>query len=251
MGGADRRILVATGCLSGISLQRLFTPSSTYDLAWNPRAEQRGRWIGPASQQAPEVRFAPCSQTQDNPIDGFVLQVILRKAEAIQRLGVMVPLRRRRAHQPGLVKALMRTGTVHKTTMQQTAFDWERAPALQAQWQETLDKTKANRTVLHSAAFSPTSAARVLSNGSRHWAIRLTCSAASACVRLGALENAAPPGPLPPRHLSEGPAPALVRRGNGLTPVGEPLSCIAAILLLGLLAPACWKTPHEGRAPLS
>lgn len=94
MGEADSRILIATDCLSeGINLQHLFTAVMHYDLAWNPtRHEQREGRVDRFGQQAPEVR---CTMLygQDNPIDGFVLKVILRKGEAIQKeLGVMVPL---------------------------------------------------------------------------------------------------------------------------------------------------------------
>ena len=94
MAETDSRILVATDCLSeGINLQHLFTAVVHYDLAWNPtRHEQREGRVDRFGQQAPEVR---CTMLygQDNPIDGFVLKVILRKGEAIQKeLGVMVPL---------------------------------------------------------------------------------------------------------------------------------------------------------------
>jgi superfamily II DNA/RNA helicase len=88
------RILVATDCLSeGINLQHLFTAVVHYDLAWNPtRHEQREGRVDRFGQQAPEVR---CTMLygQDNPVDGFVLNVILRKGEAIQKeLGVLVPM---------------------------------------------------------------------------------------------------------------------------------------------------------------
>ena len=70
------RILVATDCLSeGINLQHLFTAVVHYDLAWNPtRHEQREGRVDRFGQQAPEVR---CTMLygQDNPVDGFVLNV--------------------------------------------------------------------------------------------------------------------------------------------------------------------------------
>jgi superfamily II DNA/RNA helicase len=92
--GTQGRILVATDCLSeGINLQHLFTAVVHYDLAWNPtRHEQREGRVDRFGQQAPEVR---CTMLygQDNPVDGFVLNVILRKGEAIQKeLGVLVPM---------------------------------------------------------------------------------------------------------------------------------------------------------------
>src|SRR5690606_10197012 len=94
MEETDQRILVATDCLSeGINLQHLFTAVIHYDLAWNPtRHEQREGRVDRFGQQANEVR---CTMLygQDNPVDGFVLNVILRKGEAIQKeLGVLVPM---------------------------------------------------------------------------------------------------------------------------------------------------------------
>ncbi|MBN0273853.1 SWF/SNF helicase family protein, partial [Pseudomonas aeruginosa] len=90
----EQRILVATDCLSeGINLQHLFTAVVHYDLAWNPtRHEQREGRVDRFGQQADEVR---CTMLygQDNPVDGFVLNVIIKKGEAIQKeLGVLVPM---------------------------------------------------------------------------------------------------------------------------------------------------------------
>ncbi|MEA3278383.1 MAG: helicase-related protein, partial [Pseudomonadota bacterium] len=58
MEEADRRILVATDCLSeGINLQHLFTAMVHYDLAWNPtRHEQREGRVDRFGQPAGEVR---------------------------------------------------------------------------------------------------------------------------------------------------------------------------------------------------
>ncbi|MFW5273330.1 C-terminal helicase domain-containing protein, partial [Pseudomonas aeruginosa] len=86
MEDAEQRILVATDCLSeGINLQHLFTAVVHYDLAWNPtRHEQREGRVDRFGQHAEEVR---CTMLygQDNPVDGFVLNVILKKGEAIQK----------------------------------------------------------------------------------------------------------------------------------------------------------------------
>lgn len=74
-------------------MAKRFTAVVHYDLAWNPtRHEQREGRVDRFGQQADEVR---CTMLygQDNPVDGFVLNVILRKGEAIQKeLGVLVPL---------------------------------------------------------------------------------------------------------------------------------------------------------------
>jgi superfamily II DNA or RNA helicase len=163
MGEAESRILVATDCLSeGINLQHLFTAVVHYDLAWNPtRHEQREGRVDRFGQQAPEVR---CTMLygQDNPIDGFVLKVILRKGEAIQKeLGVMVPLPEddARINQALVKAALMRREHRAPAIMLQESFDFgepERLLApLQAQWQDALEKAKANRTVFAQRRIRP------------------------------------------------------------------------------------------------
>jgi superfamily II DNA/RNA helicase len=93
-GRRRQRILVATDCLSeGINLQNLFTAVVHYDLSWNPtRHEQREGRVDRFGQKAREVR-STMLYGEDNPVDGAVLQVILRKAESIRKeLGVLVPM---------------------------------------------------------------------------------------------------------------------------------------------------------------
>ena len=161
MEEGEPRILVATDCLSeGINLQHLFTAVVHYDLAWNPtRHEQREGRVDRFGQQAAEVR---CTMLygQDNPVDGFVLNVILRKGETIQReLGVMVPMPEDEARiNQALVKAaLMKRSDSHRPV--QSSFDFGEtehilAP-LQAQWQDALEKAKANRTVFAQRRIHP------------------------------------------------------------------------------------------------
>ncbi len=87
-------VLVATDCLSeGVNLQRHFDAVIHYDLTWNPtRHEQREGRADRFGQASPIVR-ALMLYGQDNPVDGAVLRVILRKAEKIRKeLGVAVPL---------------------------------------------------------------------------------------------------------------------------------------------------------------
>jgi len=163
MDDADQRLLVATDCLSeGINLQHLFTAVIHYDLAWNPtRHEQREGRVDRFGQQAPQVR---CSMLygQDNPVDGFVLNVILRKAEAIkQELGVLVPMPEdeTRINQALVKAALMKRGESSKAPQQFSLFDFEEAEAplkpLQAQWHDALEKAKANRTVFAQRRIRP------------------------------------------------------------------------------------------------
>ena len=93
MGKAGRRLLIATDCLSeGINLQKLFTAVLHYDLPWNPnRLEQREGRIDRYGQQAPTVK-AFLLYGSDNPIDGVVLKVLLRKVREIrQSIGISLP----------------------------------------------------------------------------------------------------------------------------------------------------------------
>lgn len=159
---ADQRILVATDCLSeGINLQHLFTAVVHYDLAWNPtRHEQREGRVDRFGQQADEVR---CTMLygQDNPVDGFVLNVILKKGEAIQKeLGVLVPLPEDEARiNQALVKAALMKRSDSRAASPQVAFDFgepeQLLAPLQAQWHDALEKAKANRTVFAQRRIKP------------------------------------------------------------------------------------------------
>ena len=162
MEEGEPRILVATDCLSeGINLQHLFTAVVHYDLAWNPtRHEQREGRVDRFGQQSEEVR---CTMLwgQDNPVDGFVLNVILRKGETIQKeLGVLVPMPEDEARiNQALVKAALMKRSDSQKSSPQVSFDFgepERILApLQEQWQDALQKAKANRTVFAQRRIRP------------------------------------------------------------------------------------------------
>ncbi|WP_134552449.1 helicase-related protein [Pseudomonas aeruginosa] len=162
MEDTEQRILVATDCLSeGINLQHLFTAVVHYDLAWNPtRNEQREGRVDRFGQQADEVR---CTMLygQDNPVDGFVLNVIIKKGEAIQKeLGVLVPMPEDTARiNQALVKAALMKRSDSRTSSPQVAFDFgepeQLLAPLQAQWRDALEKAKANRTVFAQRRIKP------------------------------------------------------------------------------------------------
>ncbi|MDF0643143.1 MAG: helicase-related protein [Nitrospira sp.] len=93
MGKSSLRVLIATDCLSeGINLQQHFTGVLHYDLPWNPnRLEQREGRVDRFGQTAKEVK-ACLLYGADNPIDGIVLDVLLRKVREIKRAtGINVP----------------------------------------------------------------------------------------------------------------------------------------------------------------
>jgi hypothetical protein len=160
LGEADQPILVATDCLSeGVNLQHLFTAVVHYDLAWNPsRHEQREGRVDRFGQQAPEVR-ATMLYGQDNPVDGFILNVSLRKAEAIRKeLGVLVPLP---ADEQRINQALIRAALMKENRKQnyQTQFDFsELSPelaTLDTHWHDAMENAKANRTVFAQRRLRP------------------------------------------------------------------------------------------------
>jgi superfamily II DNA or RNA helicase len=93
-GGTEKRVLVATDCLSeGVNLQEHFDAVLHYDLPWNPnRLEQREGRVDRFGQQRQEVRTLVLF-SEDNPIDGIVLNVLIRKARQIYKdLGISVPV---------------------------------------------------------------------------------------------------------------------------------------------------------------
>jgi superfamily II DNA or RNA helicase len=87
------RVLVATDCLSeGINLQDKFTAVLHYDLPWNPnRLEQREGRVDRFGQSAKTVK-AYLYYGKNNPIDGVVLKVLLRKVQEIRKAtGISIP----------------------------------------------------------------------------------------------------------------------------------------------------------------
>jgi superfamily II DNA or RNA helicase len=93
MEPAKQRVLIATDCLSeGINLQTLFTGVIHYDLPWNPnRLEQREGRVDRFGQTAKTVK-ACLLYGADNPIDGVVLDILLRKVREIKKAtGINVP----------------------------------------------------------------------------------------------------------------------------------------------------------------
>lgn len=90
----EKRILVATDCLSeGINLQALFDAVVHYDLSWNPtRHQQREGRVNRFGQPSASV-WTVMMYGENSMIDGAVLEVITRKAEAIRKAtGVTVPI---------------------------------------------------------------------------------------------------------------------------------------------------------------
>jgi superfamily II DNA or RNA helicase len=154
-----RRVLVATDCLSeGVNLQDAFDAVVHYDLSWNPtRHEQREGRVDRYGQKSPEVR-ATLMYGENNPVDGAVLQVILRKAESIRKeLGVPVPIP---DDEHTLTQALMQAvllrrprGHTQKELFDFTALD--EAKALDVKWTSLAEKAKRNNTVFAQRRLKP------------------------------------------------------------------------------------------------
>jgi superfamily II DNA or RNA helicase len=158
LGDGEVRILVATDCLSeGINLQGLFTAVVHYDLSWNPtRHEQREGRVDRFGQKAREVR-STMLYGEDNPVDGAVLQVILRKAESIRKeLGVLVPMP---DNEGKLTQALMNAVLLRKgtATAYQPELDlWgEPAKEIDLAWQSAKEKAKQNRSIFAQRRLKP------------------------------------------------------------------------------------------------
>jgi superfamily II DNA or RNA helicase len=147
MGEADQRLLVATDCLSeGVNLQNLFDMVIHYDLSWNPtRHQQREGRVDRFGQRAPVVRSV-LLYSPDSAIDGAVLDVILRKAEAIRKAtGVTVPLPEERGAVTGaLMNAVLlrKKGKAH----QQLAFNFAAdAASVATRWRDAEEGERRSR----------------------------------------------------------------------------------------------------------
>jgi len=152
LGDAERRVLVATDCLSeGVNLQEHFDAVVHYDLSWNPtRHEQREGRVDRFGQERPVVR-ATLMYGANNPVDGAVLDVILRKAAKIrEELGVPVPVPDEGvALTQVLLKAVLlkRRGGDTANMKQLQLFD--------ESWKDAAEKAKKNRTVFAQRRLKP------------------------------------------------------------------------------------------------
>ncbi len=143
------RLLIATDCLSeGVNLQQHFNAIVHYDLSWNPtRHEQREGRVDRFGQKEAVVR-ATLIYGANNPVDGAVLEVILRKAAKIrEELGVPVPL-----PDDGhtLTQTLMRAVILRgRGDGKQMVLDFassSEGKAIDDSWQNAAEKAKRNQT---------------------------------------------------------------------------------------------------------
>ncbi len=159
LGDSDKRILVATDCLSeGINLQAYFDAVIHYDLSWNPtRHQQREGRVDRFGQKSPIVRSI-LMYGENNPIDGAVLEVILRKAQRIeQQTGVRVPMP---DDGGSLTKALMSAVLLRTSGQKQLSLDIDISDTAEAKnidlaWIDASEREKQSRTIFAQRTLKP------------------------------------------------------------------------------------------------
>lgn len=159
---SERHVLVCTDCLSeGVNLQQHFDAVLHYDLAWNPtRHEQREGRVDRFGQKKREVRVVTFYGA-DNPIDGVILEVLIRKHKAIKSdlgVAVSVPGSSEQVAQALFEGALFRQRAM-TGPLQRRLFDDEDAQravtAFHGEWENARDREKASRSRYAQHTLSP------------------------------------------------------------------------------------------------
>ncbi|MCK6505652.1 DEAD/DEAH box helicase [Myxococcota bacterium] len=148
MSEHPRRVLVCTDCLSeGINLQGGFDTVFHYDLSWNPtRHEQRDGRVDRFGQVRSVVKTVTF-YGKDNPVDGVVLDVLLRKHRAIHKsLGISVPVP---MDTDAVIEALLEGGVLRKgqTGQQLGLFASDQKKEIELKWDRAADREQASRAI--------------------------------------------------------------------------------------------------------
>ncbi|MBM4248272.1 MAG: DEAD/DEAH box helicase [Euryarchaeota archaeon] len=160
---APKHVLVATDCLSeGINLQDVFDAVIHYDLSWNPtRHEQRDGRIDRFGQKKKLTRSITY-YGKDNGIDGIVLDVLLRKHQAIRKslgISVPVPMNSNVVLKAIMESILMRKGRLpDQATLEQFGLsESDRALRndLNLQWENAKEREKRSRTMFAQESIRP------------------------------------------------------------------------------------------------
>lgn len=163
LGEQPRRVLVATDCLSeGINLQNHFSAVLHYDLSWNPtRHEQREGRVDRYGQPRPVVKTLTYFGA-DNPVDGVVLDVLLRKHKAIRSsLGVSVPVP---MDNNAVIETVMGSVLIRDTrrAQMQNLFSPINLESFDVQWQNAAEREKRSRTLFAQHSIKPEEVAKQL-----------------------------------------------------------------------------------------
>lgn len=159
----DRRVLVATDCLSeGINLQEDFDAVFHYDLSWNPtRHEQREGRVDRFGQPAPTVRVVTFYGA-NSPIDGLVINVLLKKHREIQKsLGVAVPVPTDSAAViDAILEGLITRGRQGDAEFEQLSLELDEITkpldrALDLEWKNAAEREKRTRTMFAQYTIKP------------------------------------------------------------------------------------------------
>ncbi|MGB0091443.1 MAG: helicase-related protein, partial [Solirubrobacteraceae bacterium] len=159
----ERRVLVATDCLSeGINLQEHFDAVMHYDLSWNPtRHEQREGRVDRYGQPEPTVRVVTF-YGENSPIDGLVLEVLLRKHQRIRKsLGVAVPVPTDSAAViDAILEGLITRGREGEAAFEQLSLDVgdiakPLSDELELEWQSAAEREKRTQTMFAQYAIKP------------------------------------------------------------------------------------------------
>lgn len=160
LGEINQRILVATDCLSeGINLQQWFDAVIHYDLSWNPtRHEQREGRVDRFGQLKKTVKTV-LLYGENNPIDGAVLRVILRKAERIRKeLGVFVPMPddAKKVMEAVMEGVLFYRGALSTRAHQASLFDSSQIEeTVNSKWESARDKARQSHTIFAQRRLKP------------------------------------------------------------------------------------------------
>lgn len=155
-----QRVLVATDCLSeGVNLQEHFSAVLHYDLPWNPnRLEQREGRVDRYGQTASVVK-SYLLYGQDNPVDGAVLEVLIRKAVQIHKtLGITVPVPMDSATvSEAVFESLFEKATDAEQLSLLDLLDSPASPLAQVHscWDKAVERERISRTRFAQASIKP------------------------------------------------------------------------------------------------
>jgi superfamily II DNA or RNA helicase len=162
-------VLVCTDCLSeGVNLQAHFNAVIHYDLSWNPtRHEQREGRVDRFGQKKVAIRVLTY-YGKDNPIDGVILDVLIRKHKRIKSdLGVAVSI-------PGASEQIIHALFQGALFRQQSSAgadqmllplefgEKETIRQFHAEWDSARDREKASRSLFAQLGIAPESVAAEL-----------------------------------------------------------------------------------------